>query len=172
MSFTFFREAIVWRNLLCTAQNGIWHVSTTRDGRGWIAEFGIPFKTLRFKQGKTDIGRINFERHHPALRRWHYSPRRQSLRKHAVPAGREAGQTQRPFERVAVVVITKGQVKNFLHRHFNSQNQRLSARNPDPIRSPGNSGRHRPSTARAQGRSERCCTRSPRAQPEAGRNNS
>ena len=31
--------------------NAVWDVRTTVNGEGWIAEFRIPFKTLRFEAG-------------------------------------------------------------------------------------------------------------------------
>ncbi|HDO06745.1 MAG TPA: hypothetical protein ENG85_03590 [Bacteroidetes bacterium] len=42
--------------------NGVWNVKTTRTARGWFAEFEIPFSSLRFAKGGTQIWGINFER--------------------------------------------------------------------------------------------------------------
>lgn len=42
--------------------NGVWNVKTTRTVQGWFAEFEIPFSSLRFTEGKTQIWGINFER--------------------------------------------------------------------------------------------------------------
>jgi len=42
--------------------DGVWNVKTTRTALGWFAEFEIPFSSLRFNEGKTQIWGINFER--------------------------------------------------------------------------------------------------------------
>jgi hypothetical protein len=44
--------------------NGLWKVRTTRTDKYWIAEFEIPWKTLRYKLSKNDppIFGINFQR--------------------------------------------------------------------------------------------------------------
>jgi hypothetical protein len=41
--------------------NGIWDVATSRDSRGWTAEFRIPYRMLRFRDGATSFG-FNVER--------------------------------------------------------------------------------------------------------------
>lgn len=41
--------------------NGIWDVATARDSAGWVAEFRIPFSTLRYHAGETAFG-FNIER--------------------------------------------------------------------------------------------------------------
>ena len=45
-----------------TNWNGIWHVATSIDDRGWQVEMIIPFKTLRFGNKPTQIWGVNFER--------------------------------------------------------------------------------------------------------------
>jgi len=42
--------------------NGIWEVATSRDSSGWIAEFRIPFSTLRFDAGANATFGFNVER--------------------------------------------------------------------------------------------------------------
>ena len=41
--------------------DGIWEVQVARDGRGWSAEFEIPFQTLNFDP-RSDTWGINFQR--------------------------------------------------------------------------------------------------------------
>lgn len=36
--------------------DGVWDVKTTRNDDGWIAEFMIPFKTLRFSDSPSQEG--------------------------------------------------------------------------------------------------------------------
>lgn len=38
------------------AWDGVWRVATTRDDRGWTAEFAIPWKTLRYAPGSREFG--------------------------------------------------------------------------------------------------------------------
>ncbi len=40
--------------------NGVWDVATTITEEGWFAEFEIPFSTLKFPKGDTQIQVINF----------------------------------------------------------------------------------------------------------------
>ena len=42
--------------------NGIWDVATSRDSTGWIAEFRIPFRTLRFRSGGSPSFGFNVRR--------------------------------------------------------------------------------------------------------------
>lgn len=42
--------------------NGLWEVQTTRDSSGWIAEFRIPFQTLRFDAGSGSAFGFNVRR--------------------------------------------------------------------------------------------------------------
>ena len=42
--------------------DGVWDVKTTRNEKGWIAEFMIPFKTLRFSQSPTQEWGLNLMR--------------------------------------------------------------------------------------------------------------
>lgn len=42
--------------------DGDWTVATTRDERGWYAEFRIPFSTLRYAEGGEQIWGLNFAR--------------------------------------------------------------------------------------------------------------
>lgn len=39
-----------------------WTVKTKVNDVGWVAEFAIPFKTLRFKSGKDQVWGVNFQR--------------------------------------------------------------------------------------------------------------
>jgi hypothetical protein len=61
--------------------NGVWDVVTRRDSQGWLAEFRIPFQTLRFRPGRSSIG-FNVDRF---IRRkneetmWHSYGRTQGL---------------------------------------------------------------------------------------------
>ena len=43
--------------------DGSWKVATSRDDRGWYAEFRIPFSTLRYGSGGRQRWGINFGRH-------------------------------------------------------------------------------------------------------------
>ncbi|MBK8227566.1 MAG: carbohydrate binding family 9 domain-containing protein [Flavobacteriales bacterium] len=36
--------------------NALWHVATTRTDSGWCAEFAIPWKSLRYRKGATEMG--------------------------------------------------------------------------------------------------------------------
>ena len=49
----------LWHN---SDWNGVWNVKTTRTAQGWFAEFEIPFSSLRFTNGGTQVWGINFER--------------------------------------------------------------------------------------------------------------
>jgi hypothetical protein len=42
--------------------DGTWQVATSRDGRGWYAEFRIPFRTLRYRRQGAQQWGINFAR--------------------------------------------------------------------------------------------------------------
>jgi len=42
--------------------NTVWHVKTGRFAEGWTVEMAIPFKSLRYKQGESQIWGINFRR--------------------------------------------------------------------------------------------------------------
>jgi hypothetical protein len=42
--------------------NGIWDVATTRDSLGWTAEFRIPFRALRFHDGRNVVFGFNVRR--------------------------------------------------------------------------------------------------------------
>lgn len=42
--------------------DAVWEVKSQRGDYGWSAEFAIPFKTLRYKEGKDQSWGINFER--------------------------------------------------------------------------------------------------------------
>ena len=42
--------------------NGIWDVAATRDSLGWIAEFRIPFRALRFHDGRDVVFGFNVRR--------------------------------------------------------------------------------------------------------------
>jgi hypothetical protein len=42
--------------------NGIWDVATTRDSLGWTAEFRVPFRTLRFHDGRDVVFGFNVRR--------------------------------------------------------------------------------------------------------------
>ncbi len=42
--------------------NTIWHVKSTRFPEGWTMEMAIPFKSLRYREGETQIWGINFRR--------------------------------------------------------------------------------------------------------------
>jgi uncharacterized protein DUF5916/cellulose/xylan binding protein with CBM9 domain len=39
-----------------SAWDGVWRVSTARDKSGWVAEFAIPWKTLRYAPGSREFG--------------------------------------------------------------------------------------------------------------------
>ncbi len=43
--------------------DGSWKVATSADGRGWYAEFRIPFATLRYRQGGAQTWGLNLARH-------------------------------------------------------------------------------------------------------------
>jgi hypothetical protein len=45
-----------------TSWDAVWFVETQRVDDGWIAELAIPFRSLRFERGLTDIWGINFSR--------------------------------------------------------------------------------------------------------------
>ncbi len=45
-----------------SAWNGVWNVKTTITGKGWFAEFEIPFSTLKFSTKDNLVWGINFER--------------------------------------------------------------------------------------------------------------
>jgi hypothetical protein len=49
-------EALNWE------WDGIWHVSSARDSRGWSTEMAIPFSTLRFHPENPDGWGVNFGR--------------------------------------------------------------------------------------------------------------
>ena len=42
--------------------DGVWHVKAKITDRGWQAEFAIPFKTLRFPRGESQLWGVNFGR--------------------------------------------------------------------------------------------------------------
>ena len=42
--------------------DGVWDVRVTRNGEGWVAEFVIPFKTLRFSSSPTQEWGLNLNR--------------------------------------------------------------------------------------------------------------
>ena len=42
--------------------DGVWDVRVTRNGEGWVAEFVIPFKTLRFSSSSTQEWGLNMNR--------------------------------------------------------------------------------------------------------------
>ena len=42
--------------------NTVWNVKTARFAEGWTVELSIPFKSLRYKQGQSQIWGINFRR--------------------------------------------------------------------------------------------------------------
>ena len=42
--------------------DGDWTVATSRDDRGWYAEFRIPFSTLRYAEGGEQVWGLNFAR--------------------------------------------------------------------------------------------------------------
>jgi hypothetical protein len=42
--------------------DGTWEVATSRDGRGWYAEFRIPFRTLRYRREGAQQWGLNFAR--------------------------------------------------------------------------------------------------------------
>jgi len=42
--------------------DAVWEVKSQRGDYGWSAEFAVPFKTLRYKEGKDQSWGINFER--------------------------------------------------------------------------------------------------------------
>ena len=42
--------------------DGVWQVESRISDFGWTAEFAIPFRTLRFPSGKTQVWGINFQR--------------------------------------------------------------------------------------------------------------
>lgn len=44
--------------------DGIWYGATSRDAKGWVAEFAIPFKTLSFESGSSVWG-LELERYIP-----------------------------------------------------------------------------------------------------------
>lgn len=62
--------------------DGSWTVATSRDSLGWYAEFRIPFSTLRYGAGATQLWGLNFSR---SIRRkgeealWSFVPRQFSL---------------------------------------------------------------------------------------------
>lgn len=51
-----------------TDWDGVWMVKTQVTGKGWFAEFAIPFSTLRFSSAEKQVWGINFERN---IRRKH-----------------------------------------------------------------------------------------------------
>ncbi len=42
--------------------DAVWNVKTSRSADGWTAEIAIPFRTIRFAPGQTDVWGINFSR--------------------------------------------------------------------------------------------------------------
>lgn len=42
--------------------NTVWHVKTSRFSEGWAVEIAIPFKSLRYKAGTSQIWGVNFRR--------------------------------------------------------------------------------------------------------------
>jgi hypothetical protein len=42
--------------------DGVWDVATSRNDQGWVAEYRIPFKTLRFSQSPTQEWGLNLNR--------------------------------------------------------------------------------------------------------------
>jgi uncharacterized protein DUF5916/cellulose/xylan binding protein with CBM9 domain len=59
--------------------DGVWYVESRRNDDGWIAEYAIPFKTLRFSEARQQVWGLNFIRR---IRRynestyWSIPPRR------------------------------------------------------------------------------------------------
>ena len=45
-----------------SAWDGVWNVKTKITGKGWFAEFEIPFSTLKFNTKDSQVWGINFER--------------------------------------------------------------------------------------------------------------
>ena len=42
--------------------DGVWYVKAKITEQGWQAEFAIPFKTLRFPEGESQLWGVNFSR--------------------------------------------------------------------------------------------------------------
>jgi hypothetical protein len=84
--------------------DGAWDVATSRDGRGWYAEFRIPFSTLRYARGEGQTWGMNFSRN---IRRkneeafWSPIPRQLDLYRVSM-AGRLSG-IEAPFRRTVTV---------------------------------------------------------------------
>ncbi len=57
-------DAMVSRNgeSYNSSWDGVWNVKTKITSQGWFAEMEIPFSTLRFKKGGTQVWGVNFER--------------------------------------------------------------------------------------------------------------
>ncbi len=52
--------------------NTVWHVKSARFPEGWTVEMAIPFKSLRYRQGDTQIWGINFRRIVKWKNEWDY----------------------------------------------------------------------------------------------------
>jgi hypothetical protein len=55
-------DAQMTNNALSVDWDGVWDVKTTINGEGWIAEFVIPFRTMRFSQATTQVWGLNMNR--------------------------------------------------------------------------------------------------------------
>ncbi len=52
--------------------NTVWHVKSARFPEGWTVEMAIPFKSLRYRQGDTQVWGINFRRIVKWKNEWDY----------------------------------------------------------------------------------------------------
>ena len=52
--------------------NTIWHVKSARFPEGWTVEMAIPFKSLRYREGQTQIWGVNFRRIVKWKNEWSY----------------------------------------------------------------------------------------------------
>ena len=93
--------------------DGAWEVRARTTDIGWMAEFAIPFKTLRYPEGGNQTWGVNFQRN---IRRkaeeayWARVPRQFDLNRVSL-AGSVAGIDPPTFRNFKVIPYTLGQVK-------------------------------------------------------------
>jgi hypothetical protein len=91
--------------------DGAWEVRTRTTDIGWSAEFAIPFKTLRYPQGRDQTWGVNFQRN---IRRkneqayWSRIPRQFNINRVSI-AGTIAGIEPPVFRNFKVIPYTLGQ---------------------------------------------------------------
>ena len=57
------RDGLITDEKFFADWNGVWDGRATRFKGGWLAEYAIPFKTLRYAPGREQKWRIQFRRH-------------------------------------------------------------------------------------------------------------